>query len=107
MLYSQLSARDGEIQLKANDRRRDMRPIEGKNAWMHSICQMIWQIHPRDAVQGRTVDVSESCFSFICSFGSLTRPHKHAGHREHGGNGKDFVGAPVRGSVSTLSDNLL
>ena len=42
-----------------------------------------------------TVNVRESRLGLVSSLGGLTRPHEHIGHRQHGGDGQDLVGAPA------------
>ena len=42
-----------------------------------------------------TINVRKAGLGFVSRLGSLPRAHEDVGHRQHGGNGEDLVGAPV------------
>eukprot|EP00983_Pelagomonas_calceolata_P117195 1160391-Pelagomonas_calceolata.AAC.2 len=40
--------------------------------------------------------MSEACLGLVCGFGGFPRPREHVGHRQHGSDGQDLVGAPAQ-----------
>jgi len=49
--------------------------------------------------QGRAINMRKPRLGLIRGLRSLPRPHEHVGHRQHGRDGQDLVGAPARGGT--------